>query len=223
MKKQLLFLALSLTMILNGWSQSITVASIDPSTPEVDADFTVNISYSTDNANDIIYVGLELKNAAGWVATVGEGNMVVGTSGTDVATSMDITVPSSATPSADLEDGQYYELKVELNMENWGGWLVGDYPLITLVPSGTLGVEDNILANQFALYPNPASEILNIKNKKGLAIKSINISNVLGKIVYSNNNAINLNSIDVSSFSSGLYVFSINTSESAEVMKFFKN
>lgn len=224
MKKQLLFLTLSLSILFSGWSQSITVTSISTNPAEVDAGFTVNINYTTTNANDIIYIGLERKDVNGnWLATMAEKSInPVGTSGTDVAASAIITVPSGITPTADLTGGEYYELKVELNAENWGGWLAGDYPLMTLVPGGTLGVNDENLIKQFTLFPNPVSETLNFKNNNGLAINAIKITNVLGKTVYSQNHVLTLNSIDVSGYSSGLYVLSVKTDKKIEIMKFYK-
>ncbi|MFV9552268.1 T9SS type A sorting domain-containing protein [Algibacter sp. PT7-4] len=220
MKTQLLYLFLFTSISFNGIAQSISVTSVDPDPSQVDNDLTINISYSTTNANDIIYIGLELKNSDGsWVASIAETTInPVGTSGTDIATSATIAVPASTVPSADLSGGQYYELKTELNMEAWAGWLAGDYPTMTLV-GAPLAVEDFNNAT-ISVYPNPVLDELNIKSTNAaLQNKSYIITNVLGKVVAKKSKSESLQLINVSGLSKGLYFLQIDNLKPIKFLK----
>ncbi|MEW4923738.1 T9SS type A sorting domain-containing protein [Algibacter sp. 2305UL17-15] len=221
MKKTLLFLSMAIISVCGLMAQSITVTSLVTNPTEVNSDFTVNMEYTTSNANDIIYIGLELKNSDGsWAATIAETTInPVGTSGTDVPTSAVVTVPAGVTPSADLTGGQYYELKVELNAEAWAGWLAGDYPAMTLAAEGTLSIENNEL-NKVKVYPNPVSDRLNIIGP-GHKARDIKIKNLLGKTVY---DATNFHSgyVDTSALSSGIYLLLIKDGSTVSNIKFVK-
>lgn len=221
MKKTLLVLTLSILTFTGAFAQAITVTSLSSNPVEVNSNFTVNIDYTTTNANDIIYIGLELKNSDGsWAATIAEAFVnPVGTSGTDVSTSAIVNVPSATTPSVDLAGGQYYELKVELNAEAWAGWLAGDYPAMTLAAEGTLSIENNEL-NKLRVYPNPVSDRLSISGI-GNKVSDIRIKDLLGKSVYSD---INFHSeyIDTSNFLNGIYILSIKDGSSVRNVKFIK-
>ena len=86
--------------------------------------------------------------------------------------------------------------------------------------SVSLSVSENEILG-LKLYPNPTLNLVTITSKTN--IDKVIMYDVTGKLLKEQKNNKNTIEIDVSSFSSGLYVFSINTSESAEVMKFFKN
>lgn len=221
MKKTLLVVTLSILSFSSALAQAITVTSLNSNPAEVNSDFTVNIEYTTTNSNDIIYIGLELKNSDGsWAATIAEAFVnPVGASGTDVATSAVVTVPSGVTPSIDLTGGQYYELKVELNAEAWAGWLAGDYPAMTLAAEGTLSVDSNQIS-KLKVYPNPAFNSLNILGiiKENSDVK---INNLQGQTVYSTKNLKN-SSIDISQLASGIYLLSIKESNKNRYIKFVK-
>ena len=221
MKKTLLVLTLSILTFSGAFAQAITVTSLSSNPVEVNSNFTVNIDYTTTNANDIIYIGLELKNSDGsWAATITEAFVnPVGASGTDVSTSAIVNVPSATIPSTDLAGGQYYELKVELNAEAWAGWLAGDYPAMTLAAEGTLSIENNEL-NKLRVFPNPVSDRLSISGI-GNKVSDIRIKDLLGKSVYSD---INFHSeyIDTSNFLNGIYVLSIKDGSSVRNVKFIK-
>ncbi|MDO5980172.1 T9SS type A sorting domain-containing protein [Flavivirga spongiicola] len=80
-----------------------------------------------------------------------------------------------------------------------------------------LGIEDNILKQGIATYPNPVSHILNIKKiDNGITIKNASLYNIIGKEVYT---AINTSSIDVSNFSKGLYILKLESQEGGVLTK----
>ncbi|QQY83224.1 T9SS type A sorting domain-containing protein [Tamlana sp. s12] len=69
---------------------------------------------------------------------------------------------------------------------------------------------DEATANGFAIYPNPAKDILNIKSKN-LQISAVSIYDLLGKSVYQNNQ-FSGSIIDLSSFNKGVYFLKIEAS-----------
>ncbi len=91
------------------------------------------------------------------------------------------------------------------------------------VTINTQGIESNESSNLFEIYPNPSSTgIFNLAFITGKSEKiHINITNNLGQIIYSttiiSHSGVNTNTIDLSSFSKGLYFFS--TSYSTKVQK----
>lgn len=82
-----------------------------------------------------------------------------------------------------------------------------------------LSVQDQLLKENFAVYPNPVSEILNISFPAQLQKATITIYNVLGlKVMYSQINTIS-NTIEVGHLAAGVYIANI---EAAGVSNSFK-
>lgn len=80
---------------------------------------------------------------------------------------------------------------------------------------------DSFFNQNFAVYPNPANNVLNILPKNGNAINYFSISDLNGRTVASGN--LTNNSIDVSSLSQGVYLVTIETEEGKGTSKFVKN
>ncbi|MFC4400482.1 T9SS type A sorting domain-containing protein [Mariniflexile soesokkakense] len=70
------------------------------------------------------------------------------------------------------------------------------------------------------VYPNPVGDILNIKNSNNLLIKSLKITDVLGKTIYFDR--VNFNTIGVSKLSSGMYILFVDSANSSQQTKFYK-
>jgi hypothetical protein len=82
-----------------------------------------------------------------------------------------------------------------------------------------LANNDNIL-NGVIIYPNPASSVLNIENAEN---SSIEIYDLLGRVILSENN-ISLNKqLNVSSFSTGTYLIKITNGNQVKTDKFIIN
>ena len=79
------------------------------------------------------------------------------------------------------------------------------------------------LEEEFLIYPNPASTILNIDLKEQNVVNSIAVYNILGQIVISVPNANNVSSIDVSNLQRGNYFIKINSDKGTTNAKFAKN
>ncbi len=80
---------------------------------------------------------------------------------------------------------------------------------LTITPF--LGVEDNV-KNNFVLYPNPASNVLNIKGDFD-SNESITIYNMLGQTIYTKRLTSNDESIDIASLAKGIYNVYFNTAK----------
>ncbi|WP_431137253.1 T9SS type A sorting domain-containing protein [Psychroserpens mesophilus] len=86
----------------------------------------------------------------------------------------------------------------------------------------TLSLNENIIAsNSIKLFPNPTSNILNIKSSNFSNIKSIQIIDLNGRTVLRVDE--DFNTIDASSLQSGLYLLNVETSEGYITKRFIKN
>ncbi|MBK5214767.1 MAG: T9SS type A sorting domain-containing protein, partial [Flavobacteriaceae bacterium] len=83
-----------------------------------------------------------------------------------------------------------------------------------------LGINETSLDNGLALYPNPASNSVNLVNKSNISLEKMMIYNIIGKLV----NQVDLRTmqgekaIDVSYLTSGVYVVQI-IGENASIVK----
>ncbi|WP_282136889.1 T9SS type A sorting domain-containing protein [Seonamhaeicola maritimus] len=90
----------------------------------------------------------------------------------------------------------------------------------TCFAQGSLSSNTFNLENNIAVYPNPASNILNIKAKSHLIINRIEIFNVLGKKVLDHRQANNqIFNLDINMLTSGLYIIKIDTEFGAYTQK----
>jgi hypothetical protein len=67
------------------------------------------------------------------------------------------------------------------------------------------------------VYPNPASNVLNVKSQETL---NLEIYNNLGQFILRSNNS---NSVDVSSLSRGVYFIKVSNGINTSTKKFIKN
>ncbi|NMH28725.1 DUF7619 domain-containing protein [Flavobacterium silvaticum] len=89
-------------------------------------------------------------------------------------------------------------------------------PATTLIQS--LSVSDMAFAAHFALYPNPAETILNIKSN-GATINSVEVYNMLGQLVLT---AIHADTIDVEGLETGNYLLRLHSDKGVSTTKFTK-
>lgn len=67
------------------------------------------------------------------------------------------------------------------------------------------------------VYPNPATQILNIQLSE--TESNLSIYSVLGKVVYFGTNVAKLTSIDVSNWTKGMYIIKIQNSDTTEILQ----
>ncbi len=83
---------------------------------------------------------------------------------------------------------------------------------------------DNIdSANEVMLYPNPASDMLNIMIPTDTKVSTMNIYNVSGKLIRTLNTNEYQNAINVADFDTGIYFISIETENEVITKKFIKS
>jgi len=208
-------------------AEQVTINGFVANPVEQGKTVTTNLTYTSDTATDYFYVGLFRRNSSGaWLQTITEslGNQfLIPSTGANVSGQVTLSIPLATTPSASLTNGEYYDVYTELWTAGWGLKLETSLsPKLTIAAAGSLGVEKKNIENELVLYPNPVSNVLNIKNTDGMLFKSLKITDVLGKTVYLETHAEGKNAIDVSSLSSGLYLLSISTGDKIQQSKFYK-
>lgn len=80
------------------------------------------------------------------------------------------------------------------------------------------GIVENDNAETISIFPNPTQSIINIVAED--IIKEVVVMNATGKVI--NLDAINLNKVDVSSLSAGIYLIEITTDNGKAIHKFIK-
>ena len=94
-----------------------------------------------------------------------------------------------------------------------------DAHLISKNNSVTLGVDDEVLASQFTVFPNPVTKELLIKNPNHIHIEKITIYNSIGQL---EGQLKNVNTINVSTLMNGLYFLKIQTEQGVLHKSFLK-
>ena len=88
---------------------------------------------------------------------------------------------------------------------------------LTVVPE--LGIEDTPFSKGIILYPNPSSDKINIVSKNQ-NITSISVVDITGKVLINLKNIDSLQTtIDISSFSKGIYFINLNEKASKKIIK----
>ena len=81
----------------------------------------------------------------------------------------------------------------------------------------TVGVNE-VLSNSFNLYPNPATNVVNITNSENMLVQQIAVYDTAGKLIktenYNNQTEIQLN---VENLASGTYMLHIKTNEEQQL------
>lgn len=90
------------------------------------------------------------------------------------------------------------------------------YDNFSLVPEATASLED-ILANKFRIFPNPANDYIQIESKE-IQLSSIEIFNLLGEKLISETSLEN-DRLNISNLSSGVYLLKVNADEKSFVKK----
>jgi hypothetical protein len=85
-----------------------------------------------------------------------------------------------------------------------------------------LSVEEQMQDTQFALYPNPVSNQINISFPKNADSAEFALYNILGEKILQKNITTLRNSIDVSALSSGMYIASITSNNKTTSYKIIK-
>ncbi len=86
-----------------------------------------------------------------------------------------------------------------------------------------LGVEDVTAAdNTFAVYPNPASSVINVNNKNNSPITKIVLTDLNGRIVKQDASNLSNVQLNISDLSAGVYMINITSAEGSTTQKIIK-
>jgi hypothetical protein len=85
-----------------------------------------------------------------------------------------------------------------------------------------LGFEDEFLMSNFALYPNPVTSKINISFPEGISNCTFTIYSILGNKVLSTEISRNLNSVNIESINTCMYIASINSNNKQISFKIIK-
>ncbi len=83
-----------------------------------------------------------------------------------------------------------------------------------------IGINENSLQNSIVIYPNPANDLLNVKLSQ--QFESVEITNMLGQVLYSNKVTDSFLQINISSYSSGVYFIRMKGDNGIATKKFIK-
>lgn len=100
-----------------------------------------------------------------------------------------------------------------------------NFPIVTNIASTTiqvLGNQDFEFSNYFNLFPNPASDVLNIQIKNTIELNSVSVYNTLGQLVLVIPEVSQIDAIDVSNLRTGSYFIKLMTDKGITSSKFFK-
>ena len=86
-----------------------------------------------------------------------------------------------------------------------------------------LETKDFEFSDYFAVYPNPATDVLNIQSKQSTQINSISIYNTLGQLLLIIPKAKNTSTVDVSNLPTGNYFIEIHSDQGTPNTQFLKN
>ncbi|WP_299313749.1 T9SS type A sorting domain-containing protein [uncultured Aquimarina sp.] len=90
---------------------------------------------------------------------------------------------------------------------DFAGYIIPDEIYGALNPTATLlSITEQELTDDFSFYPNPTNNVININSKSDI-ISSIEVIDITGKILIQKNS--NLDVIDLTAFSTGLYYMNI--------------
>ncbi|RMA58528.1 S8 family peptidase [Ulvibacter antarcticus] len=85
-----------------------------------------------------------------------------------------------------------------------------------------LGTEEQLLKEQFAVYPNPVVDKVNISFPKNVTTANFRLYNVIGKELINTTVSSENNSVDVSQLTSGMYIASISSEGKTNSFKLIK-
>ncbi len=89
-------------------------------------------------------------------------------------------------------------------------------------PIVTVGLKE-ILSSKFNLYPNPATNIVNITNSVSMSVKEVEIYDVTGKLISTQhfNNEVEIQ-LNIETLTNGTYLLHLQTNEGMAVKKLIK-
>jgi hypothetical protein len=131
-----------------------------------------------------------------------------------------VTVPATASLGATRMRVVCVETSAASNVSSCGTYTYGeteDYTVNIAAGSITRPQDNGSLVNtdkiEVLVYPNPATDLVNIELTQAATEAKLVIVNALGQVVYQSEISENRHTLDMSTFASGLYLMQIKSSE----------
>lgn len=93
---------------------------------------------------------------------------------------------------------------------------------IDVIPEYTININENDDNKGIAIYPNPASSVLNIVLPDNSSDYEVSVYNIPGEIIYNSAAEPGITSLDISGFRQGLYIAEIKSAKQIFRQKFLK-
>ena len=136
-----------------------------------------------------------------------------------------VAIPGATNVSYDIsEEGTYYVEAAPSFCPNNSSNNQSTPLVVEIDTNCTLNTNDQMLTNSIDLYPNPATNLLNLDIREDLTIKNYSIIDYTGKVLVHEKKRVETNnfSIDVSNLSSGFYILVIESDSGKAIKKFIK-
>jgi len=177
---------------------AVAGTTLVPSTADVDLTSPVPVA-----AGDIIVVEVSHADVDGGLFLMGAvAPTATGTSGYIKATGCTIPTPTDIST---------------INVGNPPA--PGNGKIVLDLVENASASSEQFFAENFTLYPNPTTDVLNISSKNGLNASEIKITDLSGKVVKVQKD---VSTINVSDLAAGTYLIDITTKEGKATSKFIK-
>jgi photosystem II stability/assembly factor-like uncharacterized protein len=179
--------------------------------------------YTTTNGGTTWSAGTPFTGTYRTLAYVPGTNVMVGTSaGTPSGSAYSI---DNGTSWTEIDNGAQRGVVEFINGST--GWCAGFSGVDPLTPegiykfSGSLA-NDQFTASKFSIYPNPANSIVTISSTDADSF-NLKVTDLAGKVMSTKELSGIENTIDVSSFATGVYFFEIKSGKRTDTIKIMKN
>ena len=201
----------------------LTEAISVPNTPG--ANFTFSAKWAIEDNFDSVRFQLRVGSSAIWESQCGKyTNAGTVNNGQFEGPLYDGFQDSWVQEQINLDDylGQSVRIRFILNSDeanNFDGFYFDDLKL-NIPLSSTLSAGNSEI-QKFRIYPNPTNSILNINTN--LKDYRIRIYNLTGQLLYTKESNNDIQSVNVSDFTTGMYFIEVNSNNVLETQKFYKN
>lgn len=131
-----------------------------------------------------------------------------------------INLPDSTSNDAGSKGFVQYRVKPKANLPagtviDNRAFIYFDYnaPIITNTTHNTYALVTGIktvAGNEFAIYPNPSTGMINIVPEKNAAIMNVSVHNIIGDVVFEDSNLHGKSQLDLGSLSNGVYIVKVS-------------
>lgn len=99
----------------------------------------------------------------------------------------------------------------------------GDYMLDLKITSNQYLSIDKDNSINVSVYPNPFANKFNVKNKNNSVIDFVNVYDVQGRLIFTDNSTQKIKNIDLSDYSNGVYMLEIKSEDKTTIKQIIKN